>query len=93
MSAPTVRRRRLGAKLRALRGEFTLDEVAERSGGKFINSKLSRMETAKSAAKAKDVEQLLDLYAELGREVSDELRAALVTLTKEGAQRGWWHSY
>ncbi|MGF3131643.1 helix-turn-helix domain-containing protein [Streptomyces albidoflavus] len=93
MSAPTVRRRRLGAKLRTLRGELTLEEVAEASGGLFVTSKLSRIETAKSAAKAKDVETLLDLYASLGREVSDELRSALVTLTKEGSQRGWWHSY
>lgn len=93
MSAPTVRRRRLGAKLRALRGELTLEEVAERSEGRFVYSKLSRIETARSAAKAKDVDALLDLYVELGREVGDELRAALVTLTKEGAQRGWWHSY
>ncbi|GAA2408559.1 helix-turn-helix transcriptional regulator [Streptomyces pulveraceus] len=93
MSAPTVRRRRLGAKLRALRGELTLDEVSEKSGGDFIPSKLSRIEKARSATKAKDVEALLDLYAGLGRAVSDELRAALVTLTKEGAQRGWWHSY
>ncbi|MFF1686093.1 helix-turn-helix domain-containing protein [Streptomyces sp. NPDC058254] len=93
MSAPTVRRRRLGAKLRALRGELTLEEVAERSEGRFVYSKLSRIETARSAAKAKDVDALLDLYVELGREVGGELRAALVTLTKEGAQRGWWHSY
>ncbi|MDI3389080.1 helix-turn-helix transcriptional regulator [Streptomyces sp. B-S-A8] len=93
MSAPTVRRRRLGAKLRALRGELTLEDVAERSEGRFIHSKLSRIETARSAAKAADVEAILDLYAALGREVSAELRAALVTLTKEGAQRGWWHSY
>ncbi|MGA4859733.1 MULTISPECIES: helix-turn-helix domain-containing protein [Streptomyces] len=93
MSAPTVRRRRLGAKLRTLRGELTLEEVAEASGGLFVTSKLSRIETAKSAAKAKDVETLLDLYASLGHEVSDELRSALVTLTKEGSQRGWWHSY
>lgn len=93
MSAPTVRRRRLGAKLRALRGELTLDEVSEASNGLFVTSKLSRIETAKSAAKAKDVEALLDLYASLGRDVSDELRSALVTLTKEGSQRGWWHSY
>ncbi|OWA14573.1 transcriptional regulator [Streptomyces sp. CS227] len=93
MSAPTVRRRRLGAKLRALRGELTLDEVSEASNGLFVTSKLSRIETAKSAAKAKDVEALLDLYASLGREVSDELRSALVTLTKEGSQRGWWRSY
>ncbi|WP_055533613.1 helix-turn-helix domain-containing protein [Streptomyces graminilatus] len=93
MSAPTVRRRRLGAKLRALRGDLTLDEVAERSEGGFIPSKLSRIETARSAAKAKDVDELLDLYKRLGREVTDELRAALVTLTKDGGQRGWWHSY
>ncbi|MFJ6074636.1 helix-turn-helix domain-containing protein [Streptomyces sp. NPDC093065] len=93
MSAPTVRRRRLGAKLRALRAELTLEEVAERSEGLFVYSKLSRIETAKSPAKAKDIDALLDLYVTLGREVSDELRAALLTLTKEGAQRGWWHSY
>ncbi len=93
MSVPTVRRRRLGAKLRDLRGDLTLDEVAERSDGRLVSSKLSRIETAKSATKAKDVDALLDLYAELGREVSDELRAALVTLTKEGRERGWWHSY
>ncbi|WP_200301804.1 DUF5753 domain-containing protein [Streptomyces adelaidensis] len=93
MSAPTVRRRRLGAKLKALRGELTLEEVAEKSEGRFVSSKLSRIETAKSPAKEKDVDALLDLYIELGREVSDELRAALLTLTKEGAQRGWWHSY
>ncbi|MGC9536559.1 DUF5753 domain-containing protein [Streptomyces sp. UG1] len=93
MSAPTVRRRRLGAKLKALRGELTLEEVAEKSNGRFVSSKLSRIETAKSPAKTKDVDDLLDLYVELGREVSDELRAALLMLTKEGAQRGWWHSY
>ncbi|OKH97745.1 DNA-binding protein [Streptomyces sp. CB02923] len=93
MSAPTVRRRRLGAKLRALRGDLTLDQLAEKSGGRFVSSKVSRVETAKTAAKAKDVEALLDLYAELGREVSEELRAALLLLTKEGGQRGWWHSY
>lgn len=93
MSAPTVRRRRLGAKLRALRGDLTLDEVVSKADGAFVSSKLSRMETAKNAAKATDVNALLDLYVVLGREVSDELRAALVTLTKEGSQRGWWHSY
>ncbi|MQY15660.1 hypothetical protein SRB5_58480 [Streptomyces sp. RB5] len=88
-----MRRRRLGAKLRALRGDLTLDDVAEKSGGEFVASKLSRIETARSAAKAADVDTLLDLYVEAGREVPDELRAALLTLTREGAQRGWWHSY
>src|SRR5918996_1413071 len=59
VSAPTVRRRRLGAKLKALRGELTLEEVAEKSHGRFVSSKLSRIETAKSAAKEKDVDALL----------------------------------
>ncbi|MGW3086178.1 DUF5753 domain-containing protein [Streptomyces sp. NPDC001108] len=93
MSAPTVRRRRLGAKLRALRGEMNLEEVADKSGGVFTLSKLSRLETAKSAAKQADIGLLLDLYVKLGRDIDDELRAALLTLTKEGSQRGWWHSY
>ncbi|MFI5620667.1 DUF5753 domain-containing protein [Streptomyces sp. NPDC051567] len=93
MSAPTVRRRRLGGKLRDLRGSLTLDEVADKSGGKFGTHKLSRLETAKVAAKPQDIAELLDLYAALGRDVDDELRTALLTLTKEGGQRGWWHSY
>ncbi|MFH9423707.1 DUF397 domain-containing protein [Streptomyces sp. NPDC017529] len=73
--------------------DLALDQLAERSNGQFVSSKVSRIETAKTAAKAKDVEALLDLYAEMGRDVSEELRAALLLLTKEGGQRGWWHSY
>lgn len=91
MSTPTVRRRRLGTKLRALRDDrgHTLDEVAEISGGAVTTAKLSRLETARTAAKAADVETLLDLYG-----VEDvELRAALLSLTREGARRGWWQSY
>ncbi|MFE9387092.1 helix-turn-helix domain-containing protein [Streptomyces sp. NPDC007025] len=91
MSAPTVRRRRLGAKLREYREarEWTLDDVAERSDGRFNAAKLSRIETARTAARPDDVRALLDLY-----EVSDpDVCAALLTLTREGARRGWWHSY
>ncbi|MBP0456264.1 helix-turn-helix domain-containing protein [Streptomyces montanisoli] len=90
MSTPTVRRRRLGAKLRALRDDLslTLEDVAEKSG-KITVAKLSRLEIAKTAAKSADVEALLDLYG-----VEDgELRAALLALTREGSQRGWWQSY
>ncbi|MFD7918784.1 helix-turn-helix domain-containing protein [Streptomyces sp. NPDC059740] len=94
MSTPTVRRRRLGAKLRALRDGLgmTLDDVAEKSAvsaSPFTTAKLSRLETARTAAKPADVDALLTLYG-----VSDtELRAALLALTREGAQRGWWQSY
>ncbi|AJE84309.1 DNA-binding protein [Streptomyces albus] len=89
MSAPTVRRRRLGVKLRGLRGSSTLDEVAAKSAGAINPAKLSRIETARTAAKAKDVELLLDLYGIKGK----ELRRALLSLTREGARRGWWQSY
>lgn len=91
MSAPTVRRRRLGAKLRALREALNLtgEDVVDKSGDRFTTAKISRIETARVAAQRSDVELLLDLYG-----VDDmELRAALLTLTKEGARRGWWHSY
>lgn len=91
MGVPTVRRRRLGAKLRELRTalDLKLDDVAAKLAGKITVAKLSRLETARSAAKAPDVELLLDLYG-----VDEaELRAALLALTREGAKRGWWHSY
>lgn len=91
MSNPTVRRRRLGAKLRAIREAdgLTLDDVAERSEGRITVAKLSRLELARSAAKPDDVEMLLDLYAV----DDDELRTALLALTREGSRRGWWQSY
>lgn len=91
LSGPTVRRRRLGKKLRALRDShgLTLEDVTEKSDGAFTVAKLSRLELAKSAAKPDDVEALLDLY---GVEDS-ELRSALLSLAREGAKRGWWHSY
>lgn len=71
MSTPTVRRRRLGVKLRALRDGvgLTLEEVAEKSNGGITVAKLSRLETARSAAKAPDVELLLDLYGVDDREL------------------------
>lgn len=91
LSGPTVRRRRLGRKLRALREaqRLTLEDVAEKSDNTFTVAKLSRLELAKSAAKSADVVTLLDLY---GVE-DEELRGALLSLAREGARRGWWHSY
>ncbi|MER5970537.1 helix-turn-helix transcriptional regulator [Streptomyces sp. NPDC002055] len=94
MSAPTVRRRRLGTKLRALRDGrgLTLEDVAEKSASTerpLTIAKLSRLETARSAAKPDDIGHLLDLY----EVTDDELRTALLALTREGGQRGWWQSY
>ena len=90
MIPPTVRRRRLGAKLRSLREEqgLTLDDVANRLPWLTI-AKLSRLEIAQSGAKPSDINALLDFY---GVE-EPELRDALLSLTRTRKQPGWVRSY
>ncbi|MFE9460390.1 helix-turn-helix domain-containing protein [Streptomyces californicus] len=86
-----MRRRQLGRTLRAMRERLSLtqEEAAAQTQGRISSAKLSRIENAKNAAAAADVEALLDLYG-----VKDEdLRGDLIRLTREGAQRGWWQSY
>src|ERR1700681_558375 len=65
--SPTVRRRELGALLRALRLEkgFTVEQAADRL--LFSMSKLSRMETGHGVATPRDIRDLCELYG-----VSDE---------------------
>lgn len=88
-AVPTVRRRRLGLKLRQLRREagLSVDDVGE--SGIASAAKVSRLENARYAAKPEDITALLDLY-----KVDDpELRTALLGFARDGSQRGWWHSY
>jgi transcriptional regulator with XRE-family HTH domain len=87
--SPTVRRRELGAVLRAMRNErgMTVDQVA--AALLCSASKVSRMETGHRGATARDVRDLCDLY-----EVVDPgERARIARLAAEGKQQGWWQSY
>jgi len=87
--SPTLRRRELGAKLRALRNErgLTVDQVSERL--LCSPSKVSRMETGQRGATARDIRDLCELY-----EVANpDERARLARLAVEGKQQGWWQSY
>jgi len=87
--SPTLRRRELGALLRARRQELglTVEQVAERL--EFSPSKVSRLETGQRGATARDVRDFCDLYG-----VSDAgERDRLVNLAREGKQHGWWQSY
>jgi transcriptional regulator with XRE-family HTH domain len=87
--SPTVRRRELGATLRALRLDrgLTVDQVAEHL--LCSSSKVSRMETGQRGATARDIRDLCDLY-----DVSDvEERDRLMVLARKGRQQGWWQSY
>ncbi|MEU6811317.1 helix-turn-helix transcriptional regulator [Streptomyces sp. NPDC046831] len=89
---PAVRRRKLGAELRALRtaAGLTSEEAAGLVG--WHQSKVSRIETGASGVKPADVRLLLDAYA-----VEDaRLRELLTVLagSHDGAGRHhWWQAY
>jgi transcriptional regulator with XRE-family HTH domain len=87
--SPTVRRRELGALLRALRNEkgLTVEQVA--TSLMCSPSKVSRMETGHGAATPRDIRDLCNLY-----DVTDQAgRDHLMTLAREGKRQGWWQSY
>lgn len=89
---PAVRRRKLGAELRALRAEagLTSGEAARLVG--WHQSKVSRIETGASGVKPPDVRLLLDAY-----QVADpQLRDMLLVLAgseEGGGRHHWWHAY
>jgi transcriptional regulator with XRE-family HTH domain len=88
-SSPTVRRRELGARLRALRNEkgLTVEEVAELL--LCSPSKVSRMETGHGIATPRDIRDLCNLYG-----VTDQVeRDRLTQLAREGKQQGWLQPY
>ncbi|WP_328497794.1 helix-turn-helix domain-containing protein [Streptomyces sp. NBC_00414] len=88
---PAVRRRKLGAELRALRAlaGLTSGEAARLVG--WHQSKVSRIETGRSGVKPTDVRLLLDAY-----DVRDpELHELLVVLagSDNDGRHHWWHAY
>jgi transcriptional regulator with XRE-family HTH domain len=86
--SPTVRRRELGARLRALRVErdLTVEDVAERM--EVSPAKISRIETAARGISLADVRFLCDLYG-----VSGADRERLLVLSRESRRRSWWQEY
>jgi transcriptional regulator with XRE-family HTH domain len=88
--SPTLRRRRLSAELERLRraANLTATEAAARLD--WNPSKLTRMERNEwKRPLPRDVQDLLKLY---GVSEADE-RERLITLAREGRQRGWWQQY
>ncbi|WP_420032414.1 helix-turn-helix domain-containing protein [Streptomyces sp. cg28] len=88
---PAVRRRKLGAELRALRvgAGLTSGEAARLVG--WHQSKVSRIETGRSGVKASDVLRLLDAF-----DAKDpQLRQLVVALagTEDVGGNHWWHAY
>lgn len=84
--SPTVRRRRLAAELRRLRGNRTGGQVSRGIG--WSTTKISRAESGHESIPPTEVEKLLDFYG-----VADPLRGRLLELAEDATQRGWWEDY
>lgn len=84
--SPTVRRRRLAAELRRLRGKRTGSQVSRGVG--WSATKISRAESGHESLPPVEVEKLLDFYG-----VKDPFRSRLLELAEDATQRGWWDDY
>jgi transcriptional regulator with XRE-family HTH domain len=86
--SPVLRRRELGAMLRALRTEkgLTVEQVAESL--LCSPSKVSRLETGHRGASPRDIRDLSDLY-----QVDPAQREHLARLAKQGRDQAWWQPY
>jgi hypothetical protein len=83
---PLLHRRRLGAELRRLRGERTLDEVA--AGTLISTSKLSRLENGQGVPQPRDIRDLVSYFA-LDPQAADRLRR----WANAGRSQAWWRAY
>lgn len=84
--SPTVRRRRLAAELRRLRGNRKGGEVARAIG--WSTSKISRAESGRESLPPAEIEKLIEYYG-----VTEPLRGRLLGLADDAVQRGWWDDY
>lgn len=87
--SPTLRRRELAARLRALRlaRGLTVEQVAEQL--LCSPSKVSRMETGQRGATLRDVRDLCRIYG-----LNDPSQVEyLMELVREAKQQAWWQSY
>jgi transcriptional regulator with XRE-family HTH domain len=89
-SSPTVKRRRLAAELRRLRelAKLTVEGVAEQL--EWSSAKISRIENARVTVLPRDVKFLLAAY---GLTEADPSWDALLALSRESRERGWWQQY
>ena len=84
--SPTVRRRRLAAELRRLRGARKGTAVAAALG--WSPAKISRYELGRTSFPLDELAKLLEFYG-----VAEPRRAQLLALAEEANLRGWWEDY
>jgi transcriptional regulator with XRE-family HTH domain len=86
--SPSVRARQLAAELRRLREEVELTGEEAASRLSWSPSKVSRIETGRTAVTISDLRRMLNLY-----QVSGARRDRLTELGRTAQQRGWWDAY
>jgi transcriptional regulator with XRE-family HTH domain len=85
-ASPTVRRRRLAAELRRLRGSRTAAPVAKALGWSI--AKISRYENGAGNFPIDEIARLLEFY-----EVPKSRLSKLLALAEDANQSGWWEQY
>ena len=83
---PLLPRRRLGAELRRLRGDRTLEEVADET--LISTSKLSRLENGQGVPQPRDIRDLINFYG-ADRATAERLRRDM----GNGRRQAWWKEY
>jgi transcriptional regulator with XRE-family HTH domain len=83
---PLLPRRRLGAELRRLRGQRTLEQVAEDT--LISTSKLSRLENGQGVPQPRDIRDLIAYY-DVDAPTAERLRKWMST----GRRQAWWKEY
>jgi transcriptional regulator with XRE-family HTH domain len=88
-SGPMALRIALGAHLRRLREARRITPAQAGEAIRATHSKISRLERGRSAAKQRDVADLLTLYG-----VTDEAeREQVLSLARQASTPGWWQQY
>src|SRR5262249_14160326 len=88
-SGPLALRIALGAHLRRLREASRITPAQAGEAIRATHSKISRLERGRSAAKQRDVADLLTLYG-----VTDEAeREQVLSLARQASTPGWWQQY
>lgn len=85
-ASPTVRRRRLAAELRRLRGTRTGTTVAKALG--WSPAKVSRYELGQGSFPLEEIEKLLNYYG-----VIEPRHTQLLDLAAEANEPAWWYDY
>ncbi|MGC4807164.1 helix-turn-helix domain-containing protein [Micromonospora sp. DT233] len=84
----SVPRRQLGRLLRQAREEASINLEAAAAALEWSRAKMYRLESGQTVPRTHDVKLMCQYYG-----TKAELTEVMVSLSKEGKSKGWWHAY